>query len=128
MRSAIFTLLILASFGPLAFVLWGIDHHPRRGCPACGHSGFVSGFGRFRCGCCGHRFILKYQGGTASTLLAALLPSFLLTATLFAIIISAAIRRHDYHEFWLLALILVQLALTTFMAAQTKKFPNAGAS
>jgi len=47
-----------------------------------------------------------------------------LSAVVFAVIIVNVIHRHDYYEFWLLGLLVVQLALWVLMAKQTKRFPN----
>ena len=121
-------LVTLACFAPLAFVLWRISRRPQRKCPACGQGGDVAGFGRFQCARCGHRFVLRYHGRAAPSLIVALLPPLCLTAVVFIVIAARVIYQHEYHEFWLLGLLGVQVALGILMATQTKKFANAGES
>lgn len=124
MQILLLALVMLACFSPLGFALWRNTHRPQSKCPACGQPGYVAGFGRFRCARCSHCFVLRYRGGTAPSLTTALLPPLCLSAVVFAVIIVNVINRHDYYEFWLLGLLVVQLALWVLMAKQTKRFPN----
>ncbi|MCX6921697.1 MAG: hypothetical protein NT154_00530 [Verrucomicrobia bacterium] len=124
MQLLIILLVTLACFTPLVLVLWRISHRPRRKCPACGHSGLVAGFGRFRCAACGRHFILGYYGGAAKSLLAALLAPLMLAGGLLAVLALIYVLTRDYREFWILGLLATQLLFGAWMAARTKRFPN----
>ena len=76
----IWLLVWWAVFGPLAFVRGSGRKLPVRKCPACGYSGRAVGIGRFKCGSCGHHFVLGVWGRPSSSLFAALAPFFTITA------------------------------------------------
>jgi hypothetical protein len=112
-----------AVFGPLTFVRGSGRNVPVRKCPACGYSGRVIGFGRFKCGRCGQHFVLGFRGHPASSLLAVLVPSLLITGA--AVVALMALWAHEHDDFiYLPAVLAVQVAIIIFTTARTKRFPN----
>jgi hypothetical protein len=119
----IWLLVWWAVFGPLAFVRGSGRKLPVRKCPACGYSGRAVGIGRFKCGSCGHHFVLGVWGRPSSSLFAALAPFFTITAIVVTALILWWAHERD-HFIYLPAVLAVVLAIEVFTSLQTKRFPN----
>jgi hypothetical protein len=119
----IMILALWAIFGPLAFVRGSGSNLPVRQCPACGYKGRVVGFGRFKCGSCGHYFVLGYGGRPTTSLVVAMLPPFTITGIIVVALIAFWVREGDGF-IYLPAVLVVQVGIMIFAASQPKRYPN----